>query len=152
MKKTKLFGWAFVAYMMGANFSACSNDAEEVLAQESEIRLTSEITPSRVVDLDLQSTKIIEGRKVGVTIYDDQGNLIQSRIVSPASDCVGFDIEAGVWHGLVVLEDDTVLFEIKQGPYAPIVASNIASWTPAADDTVAVEKFIKELEEKFTKL
>ena len=98
-----------------------------------------------------ESVAVLKG-KVGVTIYEDQGILIQSRIVSPASDCGGFDIEAGVWHGLVVLEDDTVLFEIKQGPYAPIVASNIASWTPAADDTVAVEKFIKELEEKFTKL
>ena len=62
-----------------------------------------------------ESVAVLKG-KVGVTIYDDQGNLIQSRIVSPASDCVGFDIEAGVWHGLVVLEDDTVLFEIKQGP------------------------------------
>ena len=69
MKKTKLFGWALVATTICSSFSACSNDAEEVLAQESEIRLTSEIMPSRVVDLDLQSTKIIEGRKVGVTIW-----------------------------------------------------------------------------------
>ena len=65
MKKTKLFGLALVATM--ANFSACSNDAEEVLAQESEIRLTSEITPSRVTS-DLQSTQITEGQKIGVTI------------------------------------------------------------------------------------
>lgn len=68
MKKTKLFGWAFVASMMSASFSACSNDAEEVLAQESEIRLTSEITPSRVTSLDYQSTQIVEGQQVGVTI------------------------------------------------------------------------------------
>ena len=98
-----------------------------------------------------ESVAVLKGR-VGVTIYDDEGNLVECREVAPASDCVGFDIEAGVWHGLVVLEDDTVLFEIKQGPYAPIVASNIASWTPAADDAVAVENFIKELGEKFTKL
>ena len=55
MKKTKLFGWALFASMI--SLSACSNDAEEVLAQESAKILTSEITPSRVVDLDLQSTK-----------------------------------------------------------------------------------------------
>ena len=56
---------ALVATM--ASFSACSNDAEEVLAQEREIRLTSEITPSRVTS-DLQSTQIAEGQKIGVTI------------------------------------------------------------------------------------
>ena len=67
MKKTKLFGWAFIAFMMCSGFSACSNDAEDVLAQESEIKLTSEITPSRVVS-DLQSEQIEEGQQIGVTI------------------------------------------------------------------------------------
>ena len=72
MKKTKLFGWALVATMMGVSFSACSNDAEEVLAQESEIRLTSEITPSRAAS-NLQSDQIVEGQQIGVTItgFDD---------------------------------------------------------------------------------
>ena len=56
---------------------------------------------------------------------------------------------AGVWHGLVVLEDDTTLFEVKQGPYAPITVDNLAPWTPAVDDTDGVAKFIKELEHIF---
>ena len=71
MKKTKLFGLAFLATTICSSFSACSNDAEEVLAQESEIKLTSEITPSRVTSLDYQSTQIIEGQQVGVTIIVD---------------------------------------------------------------------------------
>lgn len=66
MGKTKLLGLALIATM--ASFTACTNDAEEVLAQESEIKLTSEITPSRVASLDYQSTQIVEGQQVGVTI------------------------------------------------------------------------------------
>lgn len=67
MKRTKLLGLALVATM--ASFTACTNDVEEeVLAQEREIRLTSEITPSRVADPELQSTHIVSGRQVGVTI------------------------------------------------------------------------------------
>ena len=70
MKKTKLFGWALVASMM--SLSACSNDAEEVLTQESEIKLTSEITPSRATS-NLQSEQIVVGQQIGVTItgFDD---------------------------------------------------------------------------------
>lgn len=64
MKKTKLLGLAFIATM--TSFTACTNDAE--LVQESEIKLTSEITPSRVADSELQSTQIVAGREVGVTI------------------------------------------------------------------------------------
>ena len=50
---------------------------------------------------------------------------------------------------VVVLEDDTVVFEVKEGPFAPITPDNIASWTPAVDDAPAVVKFVKELEQKF---
>ena len=95
-----------------------------------------------------ESCIVLRGR-VGVTFYDDEGNLTDSHLVGPSCDCVGYDIDAGVWHGLVVLEDDTVLFEVKQGPYAPISAENIASWSPAADDTSAVKRFIEELENHF---
>ena len=71
MKKTKLFGLALIAAM--TSFSACTNDAEEVLTQESEIKLTSEITPSRVADSELQSTQIVAGRKIGITVDGAKG-------------------------------------------------------------------------------
>lgn len=70
MKKFNLFGLALVTTM--ANFTACNNDAEEILTQECEIRLTSEITPSRVANPELQSTQIVSGRQVGVTINNAQ--------------------------------------------------------------------------------
>ena len=65
MKKSKLFGWALMAL---ASLSACTDNAGDVLAGESEIRLTSEITPSRVTSLDYQSTQIVPGQEVGITI------------------------------------------------------------------------------------
>ena len=95
-----------------------------------------------------ESIVVVRG-KVGITIYDDKGSEVENRLVGAGCDTVGVDIEAGVWHGLVVLEDDTVLFEVKEGPFAPITPDNIASWTPAVEDTAAVDKFVKELEEKF---
>ena len=64
MKKSKLLGWAFMAL---ATITSCSEDTD-VLTQESEIKLTSEITPSRVTSLDYQSTQIVAGQQVGVTI------------------------------------------------------------------------------------
>lgn len=67
MKNKKWFGWAFTVAL--ASLSACSNDAEEALLQESEIQLTNVITPAtRVASLDYQSTQIVEGQQVGITI------------------------------------------------------------------------------------
>ncbi len=45
-----------------------------------------------------------------------------------------------------------MLFEVKQGPYAPIAAENVAPWTPDVDDEAAVAEFIKNLETEFNKL
>jgi len=98
-----------------------------------------------------ESSIVLRGR-VGLTIYDDSGRVVERRVVGSDSGCCGFDIEAGVWHGLVVLEDDTVLFEVKQGPYAPITPDNLAPWTPAVDDKLRVEAFIKELEQSFEQI
>lgn len=95
-----------------------------------------------------ESSVVLRGR-IGVVIYDDEGHVVERREVGEGLSCRGFDIEAGVWHGIVVLEDDTVLYEVKQGPYAPLMADNIAPWSPAADDAWAVEEFVKALEQSF---
>ena len=94
-------------------------------------------------------TCVVLRGKVGLTIYDNDGCVVSQRIIGANCDTLGVDIEAGVWHGLVVLEDDTVLMEVKQGPYVPITAENLAPWTPAVNDTEAVERFIEELEKSF---
>ena len=69
MKKVNLIGWALTAIMTGASFTACTNETEEVFAQSNEIKLTSAITPaSRVANQLLQSTQIVTGQEIGVTI------------------------------------------------------------------------------------
>ena len=65
MKKNKLLEWTFIAL---ATITSCTNDTEEIYTQENEIKLTSEITPSRVTSLDYQSTQIVKDQQVGVTI------------------------------------------------------------------------------------
>lgn len=132
---------------MNYNFHRSTDEAVNrllnVMHRGSYLPVHRHLDPSRS-----ESIIVVRG-KVGVTIYDDAGAEVESRVVGVGRDTVGFDIEAGVWHGLVVLEDNTVLFEVKQGPFAPITPDNLARWTPAADDAVAVEKFVAELERKF---
>jgi dTDP-4-dehydrorhamnose 3,5-epimerase-like enzyme len=43
-------------------------------------------------------------------------------------------IPAGTWHGFVVLEPDTVVMELKPGPYRP---SEFAGWAPPEGDPSA---------------
>ena len=114
-----------------------------VMKRGSSLPVHRHLSPDRT-----ESCVVVKG-KIGLMIYDDSGREVERRVIGPDCGCYGFDIEAGVWHGLVVLEDDTTLFEIKQGPYAPITSENLAPWTPAVEDKQAVGRFVKELEQNF---
>ena len=52
----------------------------------------------------------------------------------------------GTWHGLLVLESGSVIYEIKQGPFAPLAPENLAPWSPEAEDTEGVKKYLEWLE------
>ena len=51
----------------------------------------------------------------------------------------------GVWHSIVVLEPGTVIYEVKEGPYAPISVDNIAPWAPDATDSEGIARYLERL-------
>ena len=76
--------------------------------------------------------------KVAVFLFDEEGN--------PKEGAYGAEIKAGTWHGLLVLESGSVIYEIKQGPFAPLAPENLAPWSPEAEDTEGVKKYLEWLE------
>lgn len=51
-------------------------------------------------------------------LYDENGMLIETIDMRPGGAFV--NVPAGQWHNLKSLESGTVLFECKDGPYAPL--------------------------------
>ena len=87
---------------------------------------------------------VLRGSLLAIT-FDDNGTILTSDILSPAKGTYGVEIPAGTWHSIIVLEPDTVIYEMKQGPYAPIIPSNIAPWAPEASDEEGVKKYIADM-------
>jgi hypothetical protein len=68
------------------------------------------------------------------------------------SDCFGVDIEPGVFHSFFALEEDTVLFEVKPGPYERIADKDFAAWAPkegTAEARSYLEGLYRMCEEKY---
>ena len=61
---------------------------------------------------------VLQG-KLKVTIHNDQGEVIEEQILSPKEGCYGVQIPANTWHSLECMDPDTVIFEVKEGPYIP---------------------------------
>jgi len=65
-------------------------------------------------------TYILLRGTIRVFFYNIKRELIETIELNPLTGKYGIDIPAGQWHTLEVLEPGTVIFEVKDGPYAPI--------------------------------
>ncbi|NQD92091.1 WbuC family cupin fold metalloprotein [Pseudomonas sp. CrR25] len=88
------------------------------------------IPPHRHLAADKAEALLVLKGRLGLLIFDDEGGLVDKRLLESGGDCVGVDLPPGVFHALVVLEADSILFECKAGPYRPVGEGERAPWAP----------------------
>jgi cupin fold WbuC family metalloprotein len=88
------------------------------------------VPPHRHLGDDKAETLLVLKGRLGVLIFDDAGQVLARRILEVGGDTVGVDLPPTVYHGLVVLEADSVMFECKSGPYRPVGEGEHAHWAP----------------------
>jgi cupin fold WbuC family metalloprotein len=71
---------------------------------------------------------LIQGRGA-LLRFSAEGEIVERLEMSAEAPVV--QIPADTWHGFVVLEPDTVVMELKPGPYRP---SEFADWAPPEGD------------------
>jgi cupin fold WbuC family metalloprotein len=85
----------------------------------------------------------IRGR-MGLLVFDGSGRVDQVYCFGPKEDVVGVDIPPGVWHTVVCLEEGSVFFETKPGPFVPIKGKDMAPWAPEEGSSEA-QAYLTEL-------
>ncbi len=63
--------------------------------------------------------------KMRVYFHNAQGDVTETFELDPLNGQFGVEIPLGQWHSLEVLETGTVIFEAKDGPYAPISPEDV---------------------------
>lgn len=86
-------------------------------------RMLNAVEPGTEVPIHRHPTKdesfVILRGKVRSTTYNDDGNIIESVVLSQEDGVYGVNILKGVWHKLESLEPGSVIFECKAGPFVP---------------------------------
>jgi len=82
-----------------------------------------------------------------VIIFNADGEITDSAILDHSLGNYGYDIEAGVFHSIIALESDTIVYEVKDGPYLPVDDKNFATWAPKEGDNNALD-YNEELKKK----
>lgn len=104
------------------------------------------LRPHRHQNPDKDEMFLLLRGKVAVFIFDEDGEIEETCLLDPAKGMYGVEIKAGVWHGLLVLESGSVIYEVKQGPFAPLSLENFASWSPDAVDREGIRRYLERLE------
>ena len=66
-----------------------------------------------------ETVVIVRGRLME-RFYNDAGEMTEEILMEVGGDCPVLQIPAGQWHDIDVLESGTVIFEAKDGAYAPL--------------------------------
>lgn len=77
---------------------------------------------------------ILKGRVV-VVEFNDEGEIIDHIIMDASKGNYGVEIPPRVWHSLITLENDSVFYEVKNGPWNPSDDKFFAPWAPKEGDT-----------------
>jgi len=81
--------------------------------------------------------------------FSEDGAPIEGIVVGADGPVRGVEVPAGAWHCLVSLESNTVLFEVKEGPYDAATDKRFARWSPPEEDREAGLAYMAQLRAHF---
>jgi cupin fold WbuC family metalloprotein len=95
------------------------------------------VRPHRHLMPSRTETVIVVAGRLGLVLFDGDGSVSSRIVLTPQLQAFGAEIPAGLYHSFIALERGTVMFEVKEGPYAPVDESDMALWAPGEEDPAA---------------
>lgn len=86
---------------------------------------------------------VLEGSICFIT-FDENGTITSHQNIKAGSPIFGVDLEPDIIHTFIVLEHDTVIFEVKPGPYDKATDKEFMPWAPL-ENTAEANDYVKEL-------
>jgi cupin fold WbuC family metalloprotein len=86
---------------------------------------------------------VLRGAVLFVTFFDD-GAIADHVALDAESDTFGVDLVPGHYHMLAALRPDTIIYEVKTGPYEATTDKSFAPWAPE-EGTVEAQNYLHDL-------
>jgi cupin fold WbuC family metalloprotein len=90
----------------------------------------SYIPPHRHLDPPKAESWVVLRGALSFFTFNEQGGIEQCVEIRAGGPVFGVDLEPGVYHTFIALEPDTVVFEVKNGPYSPASDKTFPAWAP----------------------
>ena len=127
-----------------------TGDRDPLQRMLNAIQPGSYITPHRHHNPPKSESIVLLQGVLGYASFDDDGTVQEGDFIllDAKRGMYGLDIRPCVWHTIFALDLDTVVFEVKPGPYDSLSDKRFAPWAPPEGSPEAV-KYLMELEDRF---
>jgi len=97
----------------------------------------SYVRPHRHLDPPKAEAWVLLRGSLAFFTFEDDGRVRDCLRLGAPGDPIGVDLQPGVYHAFVALEPDTVIYEVKPGPYVTETDKAFAPWAPEEGDPAA---------------
>jgi cupin fold WbuC family metalloprotein len=106
----------------------------------------SYVRPHRHLDPPKAEAWIVVRGAVAFFTFEPTGAVRDCVTLRAGGEVFGVDLVPGVYHSLVALEPDSVIYEVKTGPYTQATDKSFAPWAPeeGAPQAVAYLESLRE--------
>lgn len=102
------------------------------------------ITPHRHLHPEKTETILVISGAMLFVEFTKDGELKNHQLIQPGTDAFGIDVAPHVYHTFIALKPDTLIFEVKDGPYEHDADKDIPQWAPKEGSDEA-EPFLLDL-------
>jgi cupin fold WbuC family metalloprotein len=106
------------------------NDADPLHRMLNLIQPDSYVRPHRHLAPPKAEAWVLLRGKLAFFTFEEDGRVKDCLTLEAGGENFGVDLIPGVFHGLIALAPDTVIYEVKTGPYAPTNDKSFAPWAP----------------------
>ena len=106
------------------------------------------VCPHKHINPDKREAFILLKGKVLVVEFHDSGAISDFVILDRENNSYGCEIGLKQWHTIICLEDNTIVYEVKDGPYDVATDKVFAPWAPKEGDSSCLEynqRLVKEV-------
>ncbi|MEN0051933.1 MAG: WbuC family cupin fold metalloprotein [Bacteroidota bacterium] len=108
------------------------------------IQPQSYIPPHRHVTSQKSESIILLRGAICYFTFDESGNILEKYHLKAGTLRFGVDTEPSIFHSFIALEEDTVIYEVKNGPYVRETDKDFPEWSPTEGSEEATN-YIKQL-------
>lgn len=121
------------------------NHAENLHRMFNAMQPGTYVRPHRHLSVPKSEVFLLLRGAMDFMVFDDDGRIEFARRLRAGSEDFGIDLAPGKFHSMIVRAPDTVMYEVKPGPYSAQDDKDFAAWAPA-EGHAGVAAYLQQLE------